>query len=140
MTSSTSSSLRSEWGLQYGGRHFAETRRIAQLEQFLDELRMLSSWRDHRRRGYGQRSRSQCGAVRPDLSSRQLLSLAVGETEQSDGLDDEVPTFRDPVDADEWISRWGFQATPGLPGLTRRGITIAVIDAPGHGDIIKNTA
>jgi hypothetical protein len=37
MASSTSWSLRSEWVLQCGGRHIAETVRIAQLAQFLDE-------------------------------------------------------------------------------------------------------
>jgi hypothetical protein len=107
----TSSSLRSERVLSYGGHQPAETGRFSQLEQVPDER--CRRWGDHRRRGHGPLSRTRCGAGQADLGSGQLPSLYVGETEQSDSPDDEVPTFRDSIDAEEWISRWGFQSTPG---------------------------
>jgi hypothetical protein len=101
--------------------------RNPQQEQFLDE-------RCHRGgtiADEGTTHAAERDAATADLGSRQLPSIDVGEAEQSDGLHDEFPTFRDSVDAEEWTSGWGFQSTPATAGLTRRDIRMAVICTDG---------
>jgi hypothetical protein len=145
MASSTSWSLRSEWVLQYGGRHLALPMRNAQLEQVLDErCRRGGTNADEDTARAADRDAAPAGPIRvrvnccPSMLARPSSPIAWMTRFQHFAI--------------RWMLRRGFLVGGSRPPPDRRPHAtrhhdISVLHrwnsrmtAPGHAHIIKKTS